>query len=430
MAAFNPWAAAEAYVATMSPAAMQKAIAYTHEQHWLMLWGFLASAVVALIILKTGVLRGLRESLEKNGPRPVSASFLVTFVALLLSAVLSLPWDIYSGWYVEKHFAMTSQPLAGWLIEHAIGTGLYLIGATLFFAALYFFMRRARRLWPLWGGVLAGVFFAVFLILGPPFIEPLFNTYTPAPNGVMRDAVVALAKQTGVPSDKIYIYNGSKQSNRYTANVSGIFGSARVAMSDVMFKKGATVSEVRGVMGHEMGHYVRGHAYWLTAAFTGLAMVVFFLTALFFGLFANLMGRKGLKGISDPAAFPVLITAFSFAMLLATPLRSSITRVAEADADRFSLEHAHDPDGLSAALIKTADYRAPQPSRLEEIVFYDHPSVFRRVYDAMIWKSKHVDLTAQTEAQDAALQKAYDAESAAGKSSPTPPVAPAPVTSK
>src|SRR5256885_14871636 len=71
-----------------------------------------------------------------------------------------------------------------------------------------------------------------------------------------------MAKQVGVPYDKIYIYNGSKQSNRYTANVAGLFGTARVAMSDVMFRKDADLSEVRGVVGHEMGHYVENHALW------------------------------------------------------------------------------------------------------------------------------------------------------------------------
>ena len=38
----------------------------------------------------------------------------------------------------------------------------------------------------------------------------------------MRDVVVALAKRSGVASDKIYIYDGSKQSNCYTDNVSGL----------------------------------------------------------------------------------------------------------------------------------------------------------------------------------------------------------------
>ena len=62
--------------------------------------------------------------------------------------------------------------------------------------------------------------------------------------------------------------------------------------------------------------------------------------------------------------------------------------------------------------MKTANYRAPNPTRLEEIVFYDHPSVFHRVYDAMVWKGKHMDLVQQTEAYDADLQKAQDAQQA------------------
>ena len=78
-------------------------------------------------------------------------------------------------------------------------------------------------------------------------------------------------------SDTIYVYDGSKQSNRYTANVSGLGGTARVAMSDVVFKKHADVAEVRGVVGHEMGHYAHLHVLWLTAVFSLMAAIGFFL---------------------------------------------------------------------------------------------------------------------------------------------------------
>jgi len=61
----------------------------------------------------------------------------------------------------------------------------------------------------------------------------------------------------------------------------------------------------------------------------------------------------------------------------------------EADADRFSLVHANEPDGLSKALIKTAEYRAPSPSAVEEFLFYDHPSVENRIRRAMEWKATH-----------------------------------------
>jgi len=41
--------------------------------------------------------------------------------------------------------------------------------------------------------------------------------------------------------------------------------------------------------------------------------------------------------------------------------------------------------------VKTAEYRYPRPGRLEEIIFYDHPSVERRVRMAMKWKAAHTE---------------------------------------
>jgi STE24 endopeptidase len=75
--------------------------------------------------------------------------------------------------------------------------------------------------------------------------------------------------------------------------------------------------------------------------------------------------------------------------LLSTPLQTTLIRTIEADADHFSMVHANEPDGLSKALIKTAEYRAPSPSAVEEFIFYDHPSVENRVRKAMEWKAAH-----------------------------------------
>ena len=63
--------------------------------------------------------------------------------------------------------------------------------------------------------------------------------------------------------------------------------------------------------------------------------------------------------------------------------------MAETDADKFSLEHFNEPDGLAKALVKTIEYRAATPSKLEEVMFYDHPAVGSRVRRAMDWKAAH-----------------------------------------
>jgi len=73
--------------------------------------------------------------------------------------------------------------------------------------------------------------------------------------------------------------------------------------------------------------------------------------------------------------------------LVSTPLTASLTRIGEIESDRFSLERAQEPDGLARALVKTIEYRAATPDRLEEMLFYTHPSVGSRVRMAMDWKA-------------------------------------------
>ena len=386
---FDPQAATAAWLATLSPEETARAIQYTQGGHWLILWGLVVSLVVAWIIVRTDLLGRVRTRIETRKARPVLASFIVALVYLVFSWVLSLPWATYTSWYREGQYGLTSQPFAGWLTEALMGAAISTLAGAVLLACIYALIRRARGLWWAWAAGLTTVFLVLGLIVAPIVIEPLFNTYTPAPNGPVRDAVVALAKETGTPSDKIYIYNGSKQSDRYTANVSGLFGSARVAMSDVMFAKGADLSEVRGVVGHEMGHYVRKHILWQVGFIAILAALGFWLTDRLYPLARRLLGANKVGDIRDPAGLPVVMAVLAVLGVLSTPLMATMSRTAEADADHFSMVHANEPDGLSKALVKTAEYRAPSPGWLEEALFYDHPSVGSRIRAAMEWKAQH-----------------------------------------
>ena len=385
----DPAAETARWLATISPEDLERAVAYTRGGHWLLLWGAVVSIVVAWIIIRTGVLSGLRDRLQRRRKRPKLVSLLVGVTYLLMSFVLTLPWAIYQNWWREKQYGLTEQPLTGWLGEAVLGTAISTVFLGLLIVALYFIIRHGRRLWWAWGAGLTAVAIILLLLVTPIFIEPLFNDYTPAPDGPMRDSVVELAQRTGTPDDRIFIYDGSKQSDRYTANVSGLFGSARVAMSDVMFAKGADIAEVRGVVAHEMGHYVHMHSLWLTGFMIVLAAIGFWLVDRLFPLTRRLLGADRVGDVSDPAGLPVLAVIGAVLGLLSTPVQSTLIRLIESDADRFSLVHANEPDGLSRALIKTAEYRAPSPSAIEEILFYDHPSVENRIRRAMEWKAAH-----------------------------------------
>jgi STE24 endopeptidase len=138
-----------------------------------------------------------------------------------------------------------------------------------------------------------------------------------------------------------------------------------------------------------MGHYVENHVMWDAVLITVLAVVGFFLVDRLFPLALRLTGATGVRGLADPAGYPVIGIILAVLGLLATPIQNSATRITEARADRFSVVHFNEPDGLAKALVKTIEYRYDSPSRLEEIIFYDHPSVRARVMRCMQWKATH-----------------------------------------
>jgi len=228
---------------------------------------------------------------------------------------------------------------------------------------------------------------SVMLLLSPTLIEPLFNDYQPIPDGPVREAVLDMARQVDIPEDRIFIYDGSRQSNNFTANVSGIGSAARIAISDVALKQ-ASLDEVRAVTGHEIGHYVLGHVWRSVLVLSLLAIVFLFLADRLFARFARAFGSQA-STIGDPRGLPVLIFVLSFLGTLAVPVTNSLIRIGESEADAYSLQMVNLPDALAGALVKTAEYRYPRPAPLQEMLFYTHPSVERRVRTAMEWKAKH-----------------------------------------
>ena len=231
-------------------------------------------------------------------------------------------------------------------------------------------------------------FFACLLVIGPTYIAPLFNDYQPVPPGEVRDAVEAMAIEANIPTDRIFMYDGSRQSNNFTANVAGIGGAARIAISDVALDE-AQLDEVKAVTGHEIGHYVLGHIWDGVLLIVILIMVSFFIANKAFNPVARLLGAR--QDIGDPTGLPVLLLLVSVIDVLAQPAATTLSRMNETEADHYSYEMVNLPDGMASALVKTAEYRNPRPGTLEEWIFYTPPSVDRRVRAAMTWKARHPD---------------------------------------
>jgi STE24 endopeptidase len=383
--AFNPAAETARYIDSLGPAALLKAADYTSASHWMMLWGLIVAAVVTWIIVRLGILDKVSAKLEKRGW--ALRTWLVGVTYFLVSAIISLPWGIYEEWGFEKSYGRTSQPLSDFLMQDAIGALISSLLGALFFLGIYALIRKTGKRWWLWSGGLAAFAVSATILLSPILIDPIFNDYKPVPEGPVRNALLKMADEAKIPHDRLLMYDGSRQSNNFTANVSGAFGSARIAISDVAMKE-ASLDEVKAVTGHEVGHYVLGHVWRIVIVFALLAILGFFLADRLFPRFARLFGSKA--GIGDPEGLPVLLFIVSLIGLLAQPVTNGMTRMGEREADNYSLRTVNLPDALAGALVKTAEYRYPRPSALQEALFYTHPSVEWRVRNAMEWKAKQV----------------------------------------
>jgi STE24 endopeptidase len=382
--AFDPNAATGRYIDSLGPAALEKAHHYTVGKEWMLLWSLIVAGVVTWLIVRLGILDRVEAKVGEK--RRNVRAFVVALVYFLVSAVLTLPWAIYADWWREKSYGRTAQPISDWLLQLGIATLVSSLVGGLFFMGVYWLMRRAGKSWWIWSGALVAAVFAFMALLSPVLIEPLFNKYEPVPPGQVRDAVVEMANKAGIPPDKVYMYNGSRQSNNFTANAGGVGSTARVAISDVAFKN-ASLDEVRAVTGHEIGHYVLKHTWWGILFYSVAASVLFWIADRTFPWFARRFGSSA--ALPDPRGLPVLMFMVSLFGLLTLPLFNGFSRTLESQADAYSLRTENRPDALSTALVKTAEYRYPRPNPVEEFIFYDHPSVERRVHAAMEWKAAH-----------------------------------------
>ncbi|MBU6166243.1 MAG: M48 family metallopeptidase [Alphaproteobacteria bacterium] len=392
--AFDPELATQAYMATLKGAARAKSDAYFEGGYWLILWDFLVTVIANLIVLHLGWAARLstwaRGVSGKWGAGPMLAALLFAVPYLLIVTLITAPYTIYVEYFREHAYGLSNQGFGEWGGEQLIVIAANTLIAAILWMGVHAVIRRFPRGWWIGGTALTIAVLVTTITLAPVYLDPLFNDYTPLPDGPVKTEVLKMARANGVPADNVYLVDASKQSDRISANVAGLFNTTRIALNDNLMKQ--DLHEIRSVMAHELGHYVLNHIWKLLLAFAVL-------TALSFGiigvvgplLLARFGARWGISGMADPACLPVLVMIFAAMSVLATPIGNSLVRINEQEADMFGLNAARAPDGFARIAMKLSQYRKIEPGHWEEIIFFDHPSGHTRVATAMRWKAEHVD---------------------------------------
>ena len=387
---FDPGAATQAWLATVSRDNREKSDAYFEGGYWLILWNFLLAATISIFLLASRISARLRDFAERAARfKPLQVTFYA-IPYLLLVYVLSFPLNLYQNLYREHQYGFATQSFVPWFREQLIGLGLTLVGGTIALIVLYAVFRRALRIWWLWGTVAMIIFLAGLVFIAPVYIEPLFNTYKPITNSQIRDPILAMARANQIPVRQVFEVDASRQTTRVSANVSGFLGTTRIALNDNLLKQ-CSLPEIRMVMAHEMGHYVLNHGAKLITYYGIFILIGFALARILFDAAVNRWGNKwNIHGIADPAGLPLLALIFSMLFFVATPFINTVTRITEREADAFGINAAREPDGMAEVALKLGAYRKLDPTPLEEFIFFDHPSGRARIRMAMDWKAANL----------------------------------------
>jgi STE24 endopeptidase len=387
---FDPEAATDAYLAEIPAAARARSDAYFEGGYWLILWDFLYGVVVALLLLNlrwSAKMRDLAERVTRFKP----VHTVVYWVEyLVLTSILAFPLTIYEGYFRERKYGLATQTFGPWFYDQFKLLLIALVLGAILVTALFGVVRRLPRTWHIWGSVVSVVFLALFVLITPVYLVPIFFKVTKLDDPRITQPILSIARANGIPVRDVYQVDESRESTRMSANVSGFGHTMRITLNDNLLRRGSP-EEIQAVMGHEMGHYVMNHIYkylmfLMIVIVTGFALLRW---ALDWSL--KRWGEKWrIRGIGDTAAVPLVALLASIFFFVLTPVSNTYIRVQEHEADMYGLNASRQPDGAAQADIHVGEYRKMSPGKWEERIFYDHPSGRTRIYSAMRWKAENL----------------------------------------
>ncbi len=259
-ATFDPQAATEAYLKTIPAAARLKSDAYFEDGYWLILWNALYGLAVAMVMLFTGLSSRMRDIGFRIGRKRWLAVAIYGALFSIVTAVLTLPLDIYQGFIREHAYDLSNQSFGGWAGDTLIGLLVNIVSAAIVLPFIYAAIKAAPKTWWLWGTGITVSFLAVIVLISPVFLEPLLNHFQSLPAGPVREQILSMARADGIPAHDVLQFDSSRQSKKISAHVSGLFGTTQISLTDNLIQQ-CTPDEVLAVLGHEMGHYVMGHVF-------------------------------------------------------------------------------------------------------------------------------------------------------------------------
>jgi STE24 endopeptidase len=307
----------------------------------------------------------------------ISRAVAVVVAFALIGRVLQLPFSIYSTFALEARFGFNRATPMMFLRDRIKGVVLSALFGVPLLYGLFWLLRVMPDTWWLLGWAAVMALMIAMSVIYPAVIAPMFNKFTPMPDGALKSRIEALLAKCGFASRGLYVMDASRRSTHGNAYFTGFGKAKRIVFFDTLLQN-HTPDEILSILAHELGHYKLGHigqriAETATFAFVGFAVIAWAFAA------GGLGSAFGLP--ADPGVvLIVVLTAMGPALHLLSPLTSWLSRRAEYQADNFA-KAMTGAGPIISALTKLArdNLSTLTPDSVYALFYYSHPPVPARI---------------------------------------------------
>ncbi len=349
------------------------------------------AAIGVCLLLFTDLAGWLRDRLSALNWQPVHGWFPLQVACFLL--IVMLAYELitsplgYYGFTLSRRYGLSVMTIKSWLRDLLVGLILELVLGIAALELIYWLLAVQPDSWWLWVA-LALLFFSVIMAnLAPVLLFPLFYKFHPMPEGELTQRLLALANRANTRVRGVYTFDMSRKTTAANAALMGLGNTRRIVLGDTMLDR-YTNEEIEVVLAHELGHHVH-HDIWklilsqslITLAGLYLANVVFHWAV---------QAQHLYSGFTDAATIPLLLALIALFSFIVMPLNNAFSRYVEYQADEYALQSTHMIEPFKAAMTRLANQNLSDiaPSPLIEFLFYDHPSVAKRLKHADAYQTR------------------------------------------
>jgi STE24 endopeptidase len=344
----------------------------------------LFDAVLLISLLLSGVLPWAFGKFTAAFGTSVLAMAGFLFAIGVALSMVSLPFAWYAQFKLEDRFGFNTTTLKTWVLDRLKGLLLAVLLGFPLLALVLKVIEWTGPNWWIWAATVVIAFQLLLLLIAPVVIMPLFNRFTPLPEGSLRERLFALARRTDFPTRNIEVMDGSKRSRHSNAFFTGFGRFRKIVLFDTLVAQLAE-PELESVLAHEIGHYKKRHVMKLlgvsiAGVFIGFAAVAWLARQQWF---YRAFGFEYHAGFAAANVVPAMLL---FGLLAGTisfwfsPLLHICSRRFEYEADAFARATVGNEQPLIQALRKLTEKNLSNltPHPLYSGFYYSHPTLLER----------------------------------------------------